>query len=107
MAAKFQQTQRFQLNKETLFNNCKMALISAGCTLKFDSLPSGIITGKFGANLFSWGEEVTVTITDNGDVTIKSACVLPTQIIDWGRNKKNVIKIFSLLAVMNGRPANA
>lgn len=47
------------------------------------------ITGKVGLNLWSFGETVTATLAD-GRVTLRSACVLPTQCFDWGKNRRNV-----------------
>lgn len=41
-------------------------------------------------NLSSWGENFSVRLLNNEEVEIKSQCRLPTQIVDWGRNKKNV-----------------
>ena len=45
-------------------------------------------------SMTSWSEKITVTLTSSGPndtyVHILSKCVLPTQLVDWGKNKKNV-----------------
>ena len=45
------------------------------------------------ANFFSWGEVVTVSFITDEVINIKSQCKLPTQVFDWGKNRKNVKKI--------------
>lgn len=54
-----------------------------------------------GISLTSWGENIDITIlyiNDNSSqVTIKSECTLPTQIVDWGKNKSNVEKLYNHL----------
>ena len=45
----------------------------------------------------SWGEKITILLTALNDsqtsVSIESKCMLPTQIIDYGKNRKNVDQI--------------
>lgn len=56
-----------------------------------------------GFNLASWGENINITVLyfneSSSYVIIKSECVFPTQIIDWGKNKSNVDKIYNHLMV--------
>lgn len=53
------------------------------------------------ANLSSWGEDIDITVLYHSETTaqviIKSKCTLPTQVIDWGKNKANVEKIYNYL----------
>ena len=50
-----------------------------------------------GMSFTSWGEEITILLTPLGDsqtsMHIVSACVMPTQIIDFGKNRDNVTNI--------------
>lgn len=52
----------------------------------------------------SWGENILIHLLPyNGTQTmidIKSECSLPTQLVDWGKNKKNVVTIMNYL--LNG-----
>jgi len=43
----------------------------------------------------SWSEEITIKI-DNGIASIKSVCA-GTQIVDWGKNKRNVKELISTI----------
>ncbi len=49
-------------------------------------------------SLASWGEymQISMTWTPEGThLDIVSECAMPTQIIDWGANKKNVQALFN------------
>ena len=53
-----------------------------------------------GISFTSWGERVQVTLTNGGPQTtvdVFSECSLPTQVVDWGKNKENVNKIIYYL----------
>lgn len=54
-----------------------------------------------GANFRSWGENVTITLSvagpDSTFVTIHSECSVPTQVVDWGKNKEHVDQIHYFL----------
>lgn len=49
----------------------------------------GSVVGKVGFNVWSFGETVTATLAPD-HVVLRSTCVLPTQCIDWGKNRRNV-----------------
>jgi hypothetical protein len=51
----------------------------------------------FPPNVFSWGETLTVWM-DEGSVRIKSICNFPTQVFDWGKNKRNVTQFLTHFA---------
>ena len=48
-----------------------------------------VVTGKVGFNLWSFGETVTATPAA-GYLLLRSTCVMPTQCLDWGKNRRNV-----------------
>lgn len=97
MAAKFEQTRKFKGSKDKLFKYCKKALKVSGFKIKDEDEYEGMLKAKSGMNLRSWGEKIKITISDEGDVTVKSECALPTQITSLGKNEKNVNKFFSNL----------
>ncbi|MGB0523904.1 MAG: hypothetical protein ACPGJS_13135 [Flammeovirgaceae bacterium] len=98
MAAKFVKVERFFDDKETLIQNSILALEATGFTIKGVDERGGFIWAKTGVNMWSWGEEILVSISADGNVSIKSECVFATQIFDWGKNKKNVYRFFENLA---------
>ena len=54
-----------------------------------------------GVTFTSWGEKITVTLTPVDDnmtqVSILSECGMPTQVIDWGKNRQVVNNIYKYL----------
>ena len=54
-----------------------------------------------GMTFTSYGEKITITLTvineTSTQVHILSECGLPTQIVDWGKNKQNVTNIYKHL----------
>lgn len=51
-----------------------------------------------GMSFASYGEKITITLTplaaNSTQVTIHSECGMPTQLVDWGKNKQIVHNIF-------------
>ena len=47
-------------------------------------------------NLSSWGERITLTL-EQRSIRIVSKSTLPGQIIDWGKNRRNVERIRAVI----------
>lgn len=66
------------------------------------AMPNGVLF-QFGhsISMSSWGENITITLSaqtpEYTTVTICSKCAMPTQIVDWGKNKSNVDSIFAFI----------
>jgi len=41
-------------------------------------------------NIRSWGEKLLISFLPDKSVSVTSKCALPTQCLDWGKNKANV-----------------
>ena len=54
-----------------------------------------------GASFTSWGEKITITLTPLSEsatqVNIHSECGMPTQVVDWGKNKQVVCNIYEYI----------
>jgi hypothetical protein len=48
------------------------------------------VLGSTGVSFWSWGERITIKVRPGPALFIRSHCSLPTQCIDWGRNRENV-----------------
>jgi hypothetical protein len=57
---------------------------------------SSAVAFQVGVNWFSWGEAVTIDIQGQ-QILIRSRCRFPLQVIDWGKNRKNVSLVASSL----------
>ena len=61
-------------------------------------IADGVFTARVPMSTSSWGERLTVTVSplDRGTrVTARSTCSFPLQIIDWGKNRRNVTRILA------------
>lgn len=98
MTAKFEKTRHYPFDKETLLKKSKLAI--ENCRFKFvmEDKDNGRILAKAGFSAFSWGEEILISIEEDGNVTMESACVFPLQIISWGKNKNNVNRFFKKMS---------
>jgi hypothetical protein len=63
----------------------------------------GVLRGSTPTSFASWGENVQATIGHGprgAVVTLHSKCALPTQLFDWGKNRKNVERIVEALRTL-------
>lgn len=58
---------------------------------------AGTVTGRVAFNVWSFGETVAVTLTAD-HALLRSACVMPTQCLDWGKNRRNIEALRAALA---------
>jgi len=66
-----------------------------------------IFTASTGMNLTSYGEDLMIAITPTvkgSAVRIRSECSLATQLVDWGKNKKNIDRFAQELGRLLGAP---
>lgn len=60
-----------------------------------------------GVSFTSWGEKITISLTPVGPsatrIDITSECGMPTQVIDWGKNKSIVCNVFEYIGANIGR----
>jgi hypothetical protein len=67
-----------------------------------------VVGASTGVGMMSWGEKITVQITEaagGSGVRIHSECSFPLQLIDYGKNKKNVQYVVDGLAAPPQAPA--
>ena len=57
----------------------------------------GLIQAQSRLSFWSWTEKINVIVDRSGIVKMKSECYVSTQIIDWGKNRRNVKKFFEYL----------
>ncbi len=55
------------------------------------------IVASVPVSFFSWGERITIEFLGRGELRVTSRCAMPTQWIDWGKNKGNVEKFLDEL----------
>jgi len=76
------------------------ALMKAGFKMSKWVAQNQAFYSESSVTIWSWGEDIQVTFQENEQGTLLkfvSSCKLSTQIIDWGKNKKNAKKFFTAL----------
>lgn len=48
------------------------------------------VVASTSVNIRSWGEKVLISFLPDNSISVTSKCALPTQCLDWGKNKANV-----------------
>ena len=106
MAANHQENYTMNVNIQTLCNIIRSQGFAEQLRTELKSenpTPTGVwFRLHHGATFTSWGEKITITLTPCGanatQVTIHSECGMPTQVIDWGKNKQIVCNVYEYLA---------
>jgi len=93
MAKKVQETRRFGVTQEVLTKAIPYALRRSGA-VRVCETSTGTFTGRVPINWCSWGENLEIQVEGNATVRAQSRCSFPTQIIDWGKNRRNLDRFF-------------
>ena len=97
MASQFEKTQIFNASGQELITACEKALLRCNFKVKGFHAETGTLHGGVSWNFFSYGEKISITFGQGGEVKAHSECILPTQFIDWGKNKRNILRFFEAL----------
>lgn len=54
------------------------------------------------ASLASWGENILIDLSQPGWLFVESECAFPLQLVDWGKNRKNVNRVLDQLSSVTG-----
>lgn len=107
MAAQYGQNYSINASMEQIINILRSPGFSAplNITLKSENpSPTGVwFRFHHGMSWVSYGEKITITLTPlsatNVLVQIHSECGMPTQVIDWGKNRSVVNNIYNQLMI--------
>lgn len=105
MAAKSTDTKTFQIASQYFIDELRSSRFcdKLNLSLKSENPTNTGVWYRFhhGVTMASWGEKITVTVTPLGpnttQVIILSECGMPTQVIDWGKNRSIVCNLFEHL----------
>ena len=87
--------QRLNLRNTNLRESVSAGLGQTGWTVLETTKHS--IRAKIGINLWTFGETIQITFIDDETIEIHSKCRWPTQMFDWGKNKRNVNTLVNLI----------
>ncbi len=94
MAARYREIRRYPAHALSV---TQIVEAMRACDMKIDDVGHASVMGSMPLNAWSFGERIDVLISPHGDdviIDITSRCSLPTQVMDWGRNRKNVRKLY-------------
>ncbi len=102
MAANSSDTRTFRANMHQLVALMRDPAFHAELRLEYvseaPSGPSMWFHFHHGVTFTSWGEKIIIGLIpvacDMVNVEITSRCAMPTQVLDWGKNKQNLEAIF-------------
>ena len=98
--ASYEETHRFNVHPDYLSAAVNQATSALG--LRVASYTPYQIIIKYPFNLLSYGENMSITIYQDGTVHAKSEGVVALQWYDWGKNKKNVTNLFRQMIALSG-----
>ena len=93
----FEENKSFQKSKNELKSSIEKAFLNLKVKNIYYDEDNSTFSARTRMSIYSWSENITVELYENGNLTevdFKSKCALPTQIIDWGKNKRNSKKFF-------------
>lgn len=71
----------------------------------FETPDNDTFRAKIKLSPASWGERITISLSEPGMLEIRSVCLYPLQLFDWGKNKQNVTRFLALFEPKAAREA--
>lgn len=104
MPASYKTSTGFPASGSDVYQACLTAVPQCGFSIQSSNPSTGQIDARARMGVRSWGENITIAVSQDGRVDITSAC-RGIQMVDYGKNKANVEKIVSALtALLPPRP---
>jgi hypothetical protein len=97
MAPSYRSYETFPGTTEQITKACLQAIQECRFSVQDSSVTQGHIRARARINFRSWGENITVTVGTNGNTEIVSESWMPITTADWGKNRANVNKLFSIV----------
>ena len=102
MGAKYQGTARYSGTRADIVHASSAVAEQCGFKVEEANPDAGSLRARAGFSFRSWGESISVQVDDAGTVQVTSQCVLPTQFVDYGKNKSNVTRFLAGLSTRLG-----
>lgn len=78
---------------QATFGAAKKAISALGWSLGAET--PNQLRGATEISLVSWGEKIIIDANPDGSLTLLSKCAFPLQMIDYGRNRRNVQQLIA------------
>jgi hypothetical protein len=98
MGARYQATGRYPGSRADIVRAAQDAAAQCGFKVSEANPDGGWVKARAGFSLRSWGENITISVDDGGGLQVTSQCLMPTQIVDYGKNKSNVNRFMTRMS---------
>ncbi len=102
MTVSYRYTMRFPGTREQISQACLEAVRQSGFKIRESDLEAGQVSARARVNSRSWGENIHVYVDTEDGVDITSESRFPLTVVDWGKNRWNVKRIFARLTSLLG-----
>jgi hypothetical protein len=102
VGARYQATGRYPGTRADIVRASQAVAEQCGFKVQEANPDGGSLAARAGFSLRSWGENISVHVDDAGTVEVTSQCLLPTQMVDYGKNKANVNRFLAGLSARLG-----
>ena len=102
MTVSYRNSKRFPGTREQINQACLEAVRQSGFKIRESDLAAGQISARARVNFRSWGENIDVYVDTENRVDITSKSRFPVTLVDWGKNRWNVGRIFTRLESLLG-----
>ncbi len=106
MTSSYQWMKKYPLEPKVLFELSQRVMLACGFQICMFEATIGMIQGKSGMSILSWGEDIDVLVLKDGIIRVQSISTLRTTLVDYGKNRRNVESFFRTMdafAIINPR----
>jgi hypothetical protein len=84
---------------DTVFIRAIDAACAMGWQVNFTDKSTGVISARTPTNFWTWGDNVSIRVyrIENNAAKVDISSGTPNQIVDWGRNKRNILDYYGKL----------
>lgn len=84
---------------DTVFSSAIDAASAIGWQVTFTDKSTGVISARTPTNLWTWGDTVSIRVcrVENSAVEVNISSGTQRQVVDWGRNKRNILSYYGKL----------
>ena len=92
----------YSADYDKVFMKAVDAVSQCSWQITFTDKSTGVISAKTPTNLWTWGDNVSIRIQkiDNDKVKVDVSSGTRNQVVDWGRNSRNITKYFKSLDLL-------
>jgi hypothetical protein len=102
VGARYQSTAHYSGTRADIVRASQDVAAQSGFKVQEADPDAGSIKARAGFSFRSWGENISIHVDDAGTVQVTSQCWMPTQFVDYGKNKSNVKRLLAGLSARLG-----